>query len=273
MGERARRTRNPVCDGPRSSMSDLLTRSNGWVVPTCRSHSKVGDAGDGREGLDALSFEEPPPGINFELGLQKFRLGKQLHPENSGHEGGKGGSSDIQVTSNACSDEPSTSKALNQEGFQISEAIRMQMEAQRRLQEQLEVQRELQLRIEAQGKYLQTILEKAKEALGRQIGESPGLETVHAKLTELVSKVNIEPMNMSFPPFTSVEAPTHIADTNISTLPCQEPRISDSSSQKSHVTNVAANPEDSGDASASCENHPSIDTLLSPTQGLQSIAE
>ncbi|XP_024391147.1 protein PHR1-LIKE 2 isoform X2 [Physcomitrium patens] len=205
--------------------------------------------------------------------LQKFRLGKQLHPENSGHEGGKGGSSDIQVTSNACSDEPSTSKALNQEGFQISEAIRMQMEAQRRLQEQLEVQRELQLRIEAQGKYLQTILEKAKEALGRQIGESPGLETVHAKLTELVSKVNIEPMNMSFPPFTSVEAPTHIADTNISTLPCQEPRISDSSSQKSHVTNVAANPEDSGDASASCENHPSIDTLLSPTQGLQSIAE
>ncbi|KAA3468427.1 myb family transcription factor APL-like isoform X4 [Gossypium australe] len=44
-------------------------------------------------------------------------------------------------------------------------AIRMQMEVQRRLHEQLEVQRHLQLRIEAQGKYMQSILEKACQTL------------------------------------------------------------------------------------------------------------
>ncbi|KAJ1389215.1 SANT/Myb domain [Sesbania bispinosa] len=41
----------------------------------------------------------------------------------------------------------------------------MQMEVQRRLHEQLEVQKHLQLRIEAQGKYMQSILEKAYNTL------------------------------------------------------------------------------------------------------------
>ncbi|GJY75467.1 Myb family transcription factor APL-like protein isoform X4, partial [Tanacetum coccineum] len=41
----------------------------------------------------------------------------------------------------------------------------MQIKVQRRLHEQLEVQRHLQLRIEAQGKYMQTILEKACQTL------------------------------------------------------------------------------------------------------------
>ncbi|WVZ67132.1 hypothetical protein U9M48_016255 [Paspalum notatum var. saurae] len=50
----------------------------------------------------------------------------------------------------------------------ISEALQMQIQVQRRLHEQLEVQRHLQLRIEAQGKYLQSVLEKAQEALAKQ---------------------------------------------------------------------------------------------------------
>ncbi|KAJ6768281.1 MYB FAMILY TRANSCRIPTION FACTOR PHL11 [Salix koriyanagi] len=41
----------------------------------------------------------------------------------------------------------------------------MQMEVQRRLHEQLEVQRHLQLRTEAQGKYIQSLLEKACQTL------------------------------------------------------------------------------------------------------------
>ncbi|KAJ4955585.1 hypothetical protein NE237_012368 [Protea cynaroides] len=50
--------------------------------------------------------------------------------------------------------------------LQISEAIQTQIEVQKRLHEQLEVQRHLQLRIEAQqGKYLQSVLEKAQETL------------------------------------------------------------------------------------------------------------
>jgi hypothetical protein len=125
-----------------------------------------------------------------------------------------------------------------------------------------QVQRQLQLRIEAQGKYLQTILEKAKEALGSHIGASPGLEAAHAELTELASKVNSEPMNMSFPPLALPELPTHSADTRIANLPRQQSRVSDSSSQKSYVTQVTANPEDSGGASASCENQASTGVIL-----------
>ncbi|KAJ6349435.1 hypothetical protein OIU77_006922 [Salix suchowensis] len=49
-----------------------------------------------------------------------------------------------------------------------NEALQVQIEVQRRLHEQIEVQRHLQLRIEAQGKYLQSVLEKAQETLGRQ---------------------------------------------------------------------------------------------------------
>ncbi|BBN17021.1 protein MpGARP5 [Marchantia polymorpha subsp. ruderalis] len=44
-------------------------------------------------------------------------------------------------------------------GIQLTEALRLQLEVQKRLHEQLEVQRHLQLRIEAQGKYLQKIIE------------------------------------------------------------------------------------------------------------------
>ncbi|KAE8736459.1 Detected protein of unknown function [Hibiscus syriacus] len=58
------------------------------------------------------------------------------------------------------------------EGYQVTEALRVQMEVQRKLHEQLEVQHRLQLRIEAQGKYLQSILEKACKALNDQAAAS-----------------------------------------------------------------------------------------------------
>ncbi|XAR58667.1 hypothetical protein NMG60_11014149 [Bertholletia excelsa] len=45
-------------------------------------------------------------------------------------------------------------------GIDITEALRLQMEVQKRLHEQLEIQRKLQLRIEEQGKYLQMMFEK-----------------------------------------------------------------------------------------------------------------
>ncbi|XP_073058781.1 myb family transcription factor PHL7-like isoform X2 [Primulina eburnea] len=47
-------------------------------------------------------------------------------------------------------------------GIQINEALKLQMEVQKRLHEQLEVQRQLQLRIEAQGKYLEKIIEEQR---------------------------------------------------------------------------------------------------------------
>uniref|UniRef100_A0A2P2LCF6 Transcription factor n=1 Tax=Rhizophora mucronata TaxID=61149 RepID=A0A2P2LCF6_RHIMU len=58
-------------------------------------------------------------------------------------------------------------------GMQITEALKLQMEVQRRLHEQLEVQRQLQLRIEAQGKYLKKIIEE-QQRLSGVLAEAPG---------------------------------------------------------------------------------------------------
>ncbi|XP_058208018.1 protein PHOSPHATE STARVATION RESPONSE 1-like isoform X2 [Rhododendron vialii] len=45
-------------------------------------------------------------------------------------------------------------------GIELTEALRLQMDVQKRLHEQLEIQRNLQLQIEEQGKYLQMMFEK-----------------------------------------------------------------------------------------------------------------
>ncbi|XP_038718579.1 myb family transcription factor PHL8-like isoform X2 [Tripterygium wilfordii] len=51
------------------------------------------------------------------------------------------------------------------ESLQIAQVLQLQMGVQRKLHERIEVQRRLQLRIEAQGKYLQSVLKKAREML------------------------------------------------------------------------------------------------------------
>ncbi|KAF9661158.1 hypothetical protein SADUNF_Sadunf19G0038600 [Salix dunnii] len=86
-----------------------------------------------------------------------------------------------------------TNKSLH-----FSEALQVQIEVQRRLHEQIEVQRHLQLRIEAQGKYLQSVLEKAQETLGRQNLGTVGLENAKVQLSELVSKVSTQCLNSAF---------------------------------------------------------------------------
>ncbi|GAV64901.1 Myb_DNA-binding domain-containing protein/Myb_CC_LHEQLE domain-containing protein [Cephalotus follicularis] len=85
--------------------------------------------------------------------LQKFRLGKQPHKEFNDHSIKDASALDLQRNSAASSS--MIGRSMNE----------MQMEVQRRLHEQLEVQKHLQLRIEAQGKYMQSILEKACQTL------------------------------------------------------------------------------------------------------------
>ncbi|CAN5951457.1 unnamed protein product, partial [Sphagnum jensenii] len=133
--------------------------------------------------------------------LQKFRLGKQLHKDTTNaHDADKDGSHHVPIWDiqflGASKQGTDFAKVIDfSSSIQITEAIRLQMEVQHRLQQQLEVQRNLQLRIEAQGKYLQSILEKAKETLAGHTSSSPGLEAAHAELTELASKVsNSDPL-------------------------------------------------------------------------------
>ncbi|XP_064970685.1 myb-related protein 2-like isoform X3 [Musa acuminata AAA Group] len=127
--------------------------------------------------------------------LQKYRLGKNLLAQtNTGStknvigctlaaektSEGNGSSMNIAAPTN------------NFRTMQINEALQMQIEVQRQLHEQLEVQRHLQLQIEAQGKYLQSVLEKAQETLGKQNLGSAGLEVAKFQLSELVSKVSVD---------------------------------------------------------------------------------
>lgn len=93
--------------------------------------------------------------------LQKYRLAKYL-PESS--------PDDLKGEQN----EPGSllSSLENSSGIQITEALKLQMEVQKRLTEQLEVQRQLQLRIEAQGEYLKKIIEE-QQRISMGLGEGP----------------------------------------------------------------------------------------------------
>lgn len=54
--------------------------------------------------------------------------------------------------------------------------------------------------MEAQGKYLQAVLEKAQETLGRQnLGSVGGLEAARVQLREVISKVSTQTLNSTFP--------------------------------------------------------------------------
>ncbi|WOG91655.1 hypothetical protein DCAR_0310905 [Daucus carota subsp. sativus] len=103
--------------------------------------------------------------------LQKFRLGKQPHKEFSDHHSIKDGerASALELQRNSASSSGMMARSMNE----------MQLEVQRRLHEQLEVQRHLQLRIEAQGKYMQTILEKACQTLVGENMANSGYKTDH----------------------------------------------------------------------------------------------
>ncbi|KAJ7530218.1 hypothetical protein O6H91_15G085600 [Diphasiastrum complanatum] len=85
------------------------------------------------------------------------------------------------------------------ENLPINKALSMQLEVQRQLQEQLEVQRQLQARIEAQSKYLQSILEKARETFAGHRATTEGLEAAQAELTNLATKVSLEGYGSALP--------------------------------------------------------------------------
>lgn len=99
--------------------------------------------------------------------LQKFRLGKQPHKDFNDHSAKDG--SGLDIRRNVVSSSGMMGHNMNHDrNVHLSEALRMQMEVQRRLHEQLEVQKHIQMRIEAQGKYMQSILEKACQTLASE---------------------------------------------------------------------------------------------------------
>ncbi|KAL7209614.1 hypothetical protein ACSBR1_031218 [Camellia fascicularis] len=121
--------------------------------------------------------------------LQKYRLGKQSCKDLLDNSKDASCIAETQDTGSSTSSSSKIAQDLN-DGYQVTEALRVQMEVQRRLHDQLEVQRHLQLRIEAQGKYLQSILEKACRALSDQAAATAGLEAAREELSELAINVS-----------------------------------------------------------------------------------
>ncbi|PKA65599.1 Myb family transcription factor APL [Apostasia shenzhenica] len=124
--------------------------------------------------------------------LQKYRLSRNLQAQ------ANGGTAKNAVSPAVASNRAPEGTGLNIpthgiEAIQISDAIQMQIEVQRRLHEQLEVQRRLQMQMESQGKYLNSVLQKAQETLGKQsMGGSSGIEAAKLQISELVSKASNE---------------------------------------------------------------------------------
>ncbi|URD85563.1 Myb transcription factor [Musa troglodytarum] len=151
--------------------------------------------------------------------LQKYRLSKNLQAQANGAQSGCKLAAERTTEGNASRVSNTNIMPQSNKTYPINEALQMQIEVQRRLQEQLDVQRHLQLRIEAQGKYLQSVLEKAQETLGKQSLGTPGLEAAKVHLSQLVFKVSNECFSNAFTGLEEIPA--------LNTLQVHPPQLAD----------------------------------------------
>ncbi|CAN6236134.1 unnamed protein product [Urochloa humidicola] len=118
--------------------------------------------------------------------LQKYRLGRQ-GKKSTGLELANGGGFDTQGLSFPA---PAPIPGVPTEGkntgeMPLADALRYQIQVQRKLQEQLEVQKKLQMRIEAQGKYLKAILDKAERNISSDANApSDNIESTRSQLMD-----------------------------------------------------------------------------------------
>ncbi|GAB4851442.1 hypothetical protein Ancab_030844 [Ancistrocladus abbreviatus] len=196
-------------NGPRDSSLVLSTDAKPRLKWTPDLHERFIEAVNQLGGADKATPKTVLklmgiPGLtlyHLKSHLQKYRLSKNLHGQAT-----SGSNKTVAVAGNRTSETNGTQTSSASSGHQanknihINEALQMQIEVQRRLHEQLE--RHLQLRIEAQGKYLQAVLEKAQETLGKQNLGTVGLEDAKLQLSELVSKVSTQCLNFAFPGLT-----------------------------------------------------------------------
>ncbi|XP_028080375.1 myb family transcription factor PHL11 isoform X2 [Camellia sinensis] len=158
-------------------MTDLSMQSPSLVALTVKATPKSVLRVMGVKGLTLYHLKSH---------LQKYRLGQQAKKHNTieqNRENNDGSYRDYQVHSSSATTH-SLGVNTEQGELPIAEALRCQVEVQKRLQEQLEVQKKLQMRIEAQGKYLQTILEKAQKSLTLDMNfPAASVEATRAQLT------------------------------------------------------------------------------------------
>ncbi|KAL0906693.1 hypothetical protein M5K25_025207 [Dendrobium thyrsiflorum] len=128
--------------------------------------------------------------------LQKYRMGKQSLKELENSNDASGA-----LESRGSMTSTTSTQVTHEFNDGCNEAMRVQMELQRRLHEQLEVQKSLQLRIEAQGKYLQSILDRACNALVDPNLTEIGIDAIKQQFTEFPNRninggISYEPIKL-----------------------------------------------------------------------------
>ncbi|KAI3972341.1 hypothetical protein MKW92_044349 [Papaver armeniacum] len=108
----------------------------------------------------------------------------------------------------------------------FAEAIRYQIDVQRKLHEQLEVQKKLQMRIEAQGKYLQAILDKAQTNLSLDTNSTGNFDATKTQLTNFNLALSGLMYNMVEQENQEVVAEQHNFTNNSNTLLLNDTEIS-----------------------------------------------
>ncbi|XP_050279976.1 myb family transcription factor IPN2-like isoform X3 [Quercus robur] len=131
--------------------------------------------------------------------LQKFRLGKQPHKDLNDQAVRDASASEFQR------DGAATSRIIGHHfneyiNIHHTEALRTQMEVRRRLNEQLEVQKHLQMRIDAQGKYMETILDKACRTLAGENVNSQGYKLVGYQGIDEIGNMRDLGFSLNLPP-------------------------------------------------------------------------
>ncbi|XP_006652754.3 myb family transcription factor PHL11-like [Oryza brachyantha] len=119
--------------------------------------------------------------------LQKYRLGRQ-NKNSGGLELAESGGHTVEGISFSIGAPPTPRNPAggNDTGeIPLTDALRYQVEVQRKLQEQLEVQKKLQMRIEAQGRYLKEILEKAQKNISLDANGPANLASTRSQITDI----------------------------------------------------------------------------------------
>ncbi|KAK4594135.1 hypothetical protein RGQ29_017995 [Quercus rubra] len=129
--------------------------------------------------------------------LQKFRLGKQPHKDLNDQAVRDASASEFQR------DGAATSRIMGHHfneyiNIHHTEALRTQMEVRRRLNEQLE--KHLQMRIDAQGKYMETILDKACRTLAGENVNSQGYKLVGYQGIDEIGNMRDFGFSLNLPP-------------------------------------------------------------------------
>ncbi|XP_020103030.1 protein PHR1-LIKE 2-like [Ananas comosus] len=117
--------------------------------------------------------------------LQKYRLGKQSGKEMTEQSKDAAYLSEAQSSANLS---PRVATPDVNEGQEVKEALRAQMEVQRKLHEQVEVQKHVQIRMEAYKKYIDSLLDKAYKIASEQIAMSSLNNSTEHDLHDLATR-------------------------------------------------------------------------------------